>query len=205
LSLRVLSDRTVTAAFAKASKLFLLPVPFEHSHGNSWIESHLTPEQAFDDHHRAVYRFVYRLVGRADLAEDITQDCFLAILSQPERWNPDRGDMKTYLFSIARNLAFKRYRDDHTKAQVDDDQAASIADHRIDQELSAVIAQMVSQLPDRQREALILFEYEGFQLSEISQIVKADTGVVKSRLYRARERLKRLLAPYRKVGTYGAV
>jgi RNA polymerase sigma-70 factor (ECF subfamily) len=140
-----------------------------------------------------------------DLAEDITQDCFLAILNQPQRWDSNRGDMKRYLFSIARNLAFKRYRDDHTNAQVDEDRAAFIVDHRIDQELSVVIAQMVSQLPDLQREVLILFEYEGFQLNEISQIVNSDVGVVKSRLHRAREGLKRLLAPYRKVGTYGTV
>ena len=165
----------------------------------------MTPEQAFDDHHKAVYRFVYRLVGRADVAEDITQDCFLAILNQPQRWNANRGDMKTYLFSIARNLAFKRFRDDHTSALFDEAEAVSIHDHRVDQELSVVVAQMIAQLPDLQREALILFEYEGFQLNEISQIVNSDVGVVKSRLHRARERLKRLLVPYRKVGTYGAL
>jgi RNA polymerase sigma-70 factor (ECF subfamily) len=148
-----------------------------------------------------VYRFVYRLVGRADLAEDITQDCFLAVLRDPRRWDAGRGDMKTYLFAIARNLAFKRFRDDHSAAQVEEGLAGSIADQRMDQELAAVVAQMVSQLPDLQREALILFEIEGFQLTEIAQIVSADVGVVKSRLHRARERLKRTLAPYRKVGT----
>ena len=165
----------------------------------------MTPEQAFDDHHKSVYRFVYRLTGNADLAEDITQDCFLAILPEPHRWDSNRGDLKTYLFSIARNLAFKRYRDDHVNLYVEEDRAASIADHRIDQELAVVVAQMVSQLPDPQREALILYEYEGFQLSEIARIVNADIGVVKSRQHRARERLKRSLVPYRKVGTHGTV
>ena len=159
-------------------------------------------EQAFDDHHKAVYRFVYRLVGRGDLAEDITQDCFLAILRDPQRWDSARGDMKTYLFSIARNLAFKRFRDDHFDQQIDEDQVTLIADRRPDQELSATVAQMVSQLPSLQRETLILFEFEGFQLNEISQIVNADIGVVKSRLHRARQGLKRLLAPHRKVGTH---
>lgn len=162
----------------------------------------MTAEQAFDVHHKAVYRFVYRLLGRADLAEDVTQDCFVSILRDPQRWNAARGDMKTYLFSIARNLAFKRYRDDHTEMQVEEDWAISVADQRPDQEISAVVAQAVGQLPDLQREALILFEYEGFQLAEIAQIVKADVGVVKSRLHRARERLKRSLAPYRRVGAY---
>ena len=165
----------------------------------------MTAEQAFDDHHKAVYRFVYRLVGQAELAEDITQDCFLAFLREPQRWDASRGDIKTYLFSIARNLAFKRFRDDHGDVQVEEDRAASILDQRMDQELSVAVAQMVSQLPDLQREALILFEYEGFELSEIARIVGADVGVVKSRLHRARSRMKRMLAPYRKVGTHGTL
>lgn len=143
------------------------------------------------------------MVGQAELAEDITQECFLVIIREPQRYDAHRGDIKTYLFSIARNLAFKRYRDDHGALQADEDRAGSIADRTMDQELSVVVAQMVSQLPDLQREALILFEFEGFQLNEISQIVNADVGVVKSRLHRARERLKRVLGPYRKVGAHG--
>jgi RNA polymerase sigma-70 factor (ECF subfamily) len=161
----------------------------------------VTPaQQAFEDHHKAVYRFVYRLTsGRADLAEDITQDCFLALLRDPHRWDPARGDLKTFLFSIARNLTFKRYRDDHPDLQADPTRALTVSDHRMNQELPVVVAQMISQLPDLQREALILFEYEGFQLNEIAQIVKSDIGVVKSRLHRARQTLKRVLAPQRKV------
>jgi RNA polymerase sigma-70 factor (ECF subfamily) len=134
----------------------------------------LTAEQAFDAHHKAVYRFVYRLLGRADLAEDLTQDCFLSILRDPHRWDSARGDMKTYLFSIARNLAFKRYRDDHSDKQMEEDWALLLPDQRPDQEISMVVAQAVGRLPDLQREALILFEYEGFQLAEIAQIVNAD-------------------------------
>ena len=114
----------------------------------------MIPEQVFDDHHKAVYRFVYRLVGRADLAEDITQECFLAVLRAPQRWDADRGGVKTYLFSIARNLAFKRYRDDHANVQVEENLAASLADRRTDQELAAGVAQTVAQLPELQREVL---------------------------------------------------
>jgi len=165
----------------------------------------LTAQQAFDHHHQSVYRFVYRLAGRADFAEDITQDCFLALLRHPQRWDAARGGIRTYLFSIARNLAFKRFRDDHADVQVEEEEAVAIVDQRMDQELPILVAQMVGQLPSLQREALILFEYEGFQLTEIAEIVGADVGVVKSRLHRARASLKRLLVPYRKVGIHGIV
>ncbi|HEV7375763.1 MAG TPA: sigma factor-like helix-turn-helix DNA-binding protein, partial [Pyrinomonadaceae bacterium] len=51
-------------------------------------------------------------------------------------------------------------------------------------------------LPPLQREALLLFEYEELALSEIATVVGADIGTVKARLHRARQRLKRQLAPY---------
>ena len=165
----------------------------------------MSPEQAFDEHHKAIYRFVYRLVGRAELAEDITQDCFVSMLREPQRYCAARGDVKAYLFGIARNLAFKHYRRSQMDVQVDEERTDSIVDERADQELAVTVAQMVAQLPDLQREALILFEYEGFRLQEIAEIVDADVGVVKSRLHRARERLKRVLAPYRKVGAHGRI
>ena len=107
----------------------------------------MTAEQAFDHYHKAIYRFVYRLAGRGDIAEDITQDCFVAILRDPKRWNERRGDFRTYLFSIARNLVFKRYRDEHGSLYADEDEAGFVAPTQTDQELSLTVAQLVSQLP----------------------------------------------------------
>ena len=72
----------------------------------------MTPENAFDQHHQAVYSFAFRLTRRADVAEDIAQECFLALVRAPHRYDPARGSMKLFLFSIARNLALKHYRDD---------------------------------------------------------------------------------------------
>jgi RNA polymerase sigma-70 factor (ECF subfamily) len=75
----------------------------------------VTPEDAFDQYSQAVYSFLYRLTRREDLAEDLTQEAFLAFVRAPERFDPARGNAKTYLFSIARNLALKQYRD-HARA-----------------------------------------------------------------------------------------
>jgi RNA polymerase sigma-70 factor (ECF subfamily) len=51
-------------------------------------------------------------------------------------------------------------------------------------------------LPPLQKEALVLFEYEGMALSEIASMIGTDVGAVKSRLHRARERLRNALRPY---------
>jgi RNA polymerase sigma-70 factor (ECF subfamily) len=63
-------------------------------------------------------------------------------------------------------------------------------------ELAVVVKTAVESLPPLQREALVLFEYEEITLAQISEVVGADVGTVKARLYRARQRLRQLLAPY---------
>ena len=153
----------------------------------------MRPEDAFDRYHQGVFSFVYRLTRRADLAEDITQECFLALLRAPGRFDEERGSMKTYLYGIARNLVLKNYRDSRD-CQVDADVAA---DPRESLEVGLAVERAVAALPHLQQEALVLFEYQGVTLEEIAQVVGAEAGTVKGRLHRARENLRRALAPLR--------
>jgi RNA polymerase sigma-70 factor (ECF subfamily) len=164
------------------------------------------PEAAFDQYSQSVYRFVYRLTRREDVAEDVAQETFLALVRSPERWNAARGSMKTYLLAIARNLVLKRYRDHRAEDQLEDEMDAPAVDPRASLEIGTAVAGAVAGLPALQQEALILFEYEGVTLEELAQIVAADVGTVKARLHRARARLRRSLAPYRAgVKTHGTV
>lgn len=66
----------------------------------------------------------------------------------------------------------------------------------LDDELALKVQEAVFGLPPSQREALVLFEYEGLTLSEIAGMIGTDVGAVKSRLHRARERLRNVLRPY---------
>ena len=159
----------------------------------------MTPESVFDELHEPVFRFLYRMTHRADIAEDLTQECFLALMRHPERFDASRGDMRTYLFGIARNLALKHYRDHRPEVALDDFDAPAAAVIS-GPELASAVEQAIGGLPPLQQEAVILFEYEGFTLEETARVAGTDVGTVKSRLHRARARLKRALAPYRKVG-----
>lgn len=161
----------------------------------------MTPEEAFDLYHQAVFSFVYRLTRRADLAEDITQDCFLAHVRAPERFDAERGaSLKTYLIAIARNLALKHIRDYGREDQIDEAEVRVSAESGKALDVSTAVESAVAGLAPLQQEALVLFEYEGFTLEEIAAMVGADVGTVKSRLCRARERLRRILAPLERVG-----
>jgi RNA polymerase sigma-70 factor, ECF subfamily len=154
----------------------------------------MTPERAFDQYHQAVYDFAYQLTRRADLAEDIVRECFLAFVRTPERYDPARGTVKTFLFSIARNLTLKHYRDLRPEDRLEEDQLPEPFDPRQSLDASAAVSAAVANLPSLQREALVLFELGGSTLEEIAHIVGTDVGTVKSRLHRARARLRRALA-----------
>src|SRR5262245_34334161 len=156
-------------------------------------------------HRDLVFRFAYRLLQSQETAEEITHDCFLSLIKEPRRFKADRGkaSLRTYLCAAARNLAFKRFRRAGVETAIDDlsEQIAAAASHGplrilLDAEASVAVRKAVGELPPLQREALILFEYEEMSLAEIAEVAGADIGTVKSRLHRARERLRIALAPY---------
>jgi len=127
----------------------------------------------------------------------------LSLIRKPAGFQPERASLRTYLLSAARNLWLKQLRTSSREAAVDefdDDYFVSVEKQPInrllDGELAGKVQQAVSSLPPLQREALVLFEYEGLTLNEIAELLGTDSGAVKSRLFRARERLRMVLSPY---------
>ena len=130
----------------------------------------MTPEEAFDLHHQAVFSFVYRLTRKADIAEDVTQDCFLAYVRAPERFDAERGaSLKTYLIAIARNLALKHIRDYGREDQMDEDAVTISVESGKTLDIATAVESAVATLAPLQQEALVLFEYEGFTLRRLQR------------------------------------
>lgn len=157
----------------------------------------------YERHRAPIFRFSYRLSGSVETAEDLTHDCFLSLIKKPRNFLPERGSLRTYLLSAARNLWFKQLRDSGRESAMDEfAEDQFIAAEReplrqlLDDELSVKVQEAVFSLPPLQREALVLFEYEGLALNEIASLVGTDIGAVKSRLHRARQRLRNALRPY---------
>lgn len=159
--------------------------------------------ELYERHRRAVFQFAYRILGTVEMAEDVTHDCFLSLIRRPGNFDPARGRLRTYLYSMARNLSLKYFRNYGRETGMEDltvEPATPIRDQPLprllEEELSVKVKEAVASLPPLQREALVLFEYEGLQLNEIADIVGADIGAVKGRLHRARERLRVKLSHY---------
>ena len=154
-------------------------------------------QAVFDQHKDAVYRFAWRMSGSPAAAEDITQDVFVGLLRYPDRFDPDRGTLRAFLLGIARNLALKRWRAEHRFEPLDDEAVVAEPVDLDRGEIGDIVGRAVRALGPLQREVVILAEYEGLTLAEVARAVDADVGTVKSRLHRARENLRRMLAPLR--------
>ena len=157
----------------------------------------------YERYRDAIFRFTYRLLGSVEAAEDVTHDCFLSLIKDPGRFDPARASLRTYLYAAARNQALKQFNYFSRAAAIDelgeepvDSNNDQPVQRVLDHEMAAQVESAISSLPPLQREALVLFEYEDLSLAEIAAIVGTDVGTVKSRLFRARERLRQRLARY---------
>jgi RNA polymerase sigma-70 factor (ECF subfamily) len=150
----------------------------------------------FDDHHLPLFRFAWRLTGSTADAEDIVQECFLALLRPECSFDPARTAIRTYLFGAVRNQSLKRLR------RREQGEAAESADPRTPEtealrgEITEAVADAIAALPESQREVLLLAHYEQLSLAEIAEITQLEVSAVKSRLQRARAALRETLAAY---------
>jgi RNA polymerase sigma-70 factor (ECF subfamily) len=151
----------------------------------------------FTEHKDAVYRFVWRMTGSVEAAEDITQDCFLT-LRMPGKYDAERGPLRPFLIGVARNLSLKRLRFESRWELLEDNEFIVEPLDETRMETSALVAQAISLLPSLQREAVILAEYEEMSMEDIARAVGAEVSTVKARIYRGRENLRRMLSPLRK-------
>jgi RNA polymerase sigma-70 factor (ECF subfamily) len=151
--------------------------------------------EAYRLHKDVLYRFARRMTGSGVAAEDVVQDAFLALWRNSEAFDPARGTLRAFLLGVARNLALRRVRRDRPWEELDE--AASIGGplDLVGIERANVIAAAVAALPPLQREAIVLAEYEEMSLEEIGRATETELPGVKSRLHRARENLRRMLAP----------
>jgi RNA polymerase sigma-70 factor (ECF subfamily) len=150
---------------------------------------------AFQAHKDVLFRFAYRMTGSMETAEDVVQDCFMTLWRKPEAYRRDLGALRSFLLGIARNLILKRWRDERPQEALDEDAVISAPLDVLERERGEAVAKAVAQLPLFQREVLVLAEYEEMPLEQIAIATGAGLAAVKSRLHRARQNLRRMLAP----------
>src|SRR5579872_406986 len=143
----------------------------------------------FDAHREQLFRLACHLAGSVDVAEDVVQDCFLRLVRHPARFDSRRGTLRQYLYGMVRNLVRQRWQAQGREVPLDDETGEEPVDQAVQGDISDAVRSAIGTLPVLQREAIVLFEFEGLTLEEVAAVAGCDAGTIKSRLHRARERL----------------
>ena len=157
----------------------------------------------------AIFRFALHMSGSEALAEDITQEVFLAIIRDGCGFDPARGTLSGYLYGIARKLMLRhleRGRLDVTlesdleetalpEMAVNDDPLVEMT-HR---EGIEALRRAVLALPRRYREVVVLCDLEEVDYAEAAAVLGCPIGTVRSRLHRARALLLEKLTKERQI------
>lgn len=152
-------------------------------------------------HHLRVFHYSLQLVGNRDDALDITQETFLRLHRHWSRRDPDRP-VAAWLYAIARNLAIDQLRKRGIRGETAED--PNLADTlsrnpegtASNSELRRQLWAAIQALPEHLREVLLLRDWHGMRYAEIAEITGVIPSTVTSRLYEARQRLRKQLRGY---------
>lgn len=157
----------------------------------------------YHKYERPIYQFIYRMVGNAEDASDLTQECFLrAYRALPQ--TSDDLNIGAWLRRIASNVCLDALRRRQRLRWLRLDQLPPWhhAPHRstgsdperafLRTEAQDTVERVLQKLQPRQRIALILREYEGYTSDEIAEMLGISRSAAKSLLFRAREEFRRL-------------
>lgn len=168
---------------------------------NAEFESEVLPQLD------VLYRVARRMTGNAADAEDLVQETVLKALRGWAGFRPG-SNARAWLLTILRNAFINGYRrrkrepiamdidtaDRHSvlREAAEHDPEGEFFDHLVDE----TVLGAVEALPEEFREALVLSDLEGLPYAEIAQVLEVPVGTVKSRLFRARRQLQRVLHEY---------
>jgi RNA polymerase sigma-70 factor (ECF subfamily) len=164
-----------------------------------WHEPALA--EAYRRHGAAVLSIARRVLGSAPMAEEVTQEVFLDLWRRPERFDPARGNLRTYLMTKAHGKAVDALRSDSARRAREERSARETATagydiehHAWDLSLADQVRSAISGLPETERRALELAYFGGHTYREVATLLGEPEGTVKSRIRSALRRLREALS-----------
>jgi RNA polymerase sigma-70 factor (ECF subfamily) len=146
-----------------------------------------------------VFRFALQMSGSESLAEDVTQEVFMALLNEGSKFDPAKGALSSYLYGAARNQVLRRLEkeknfvtlcEEHEREEGrETGQTAARPDPLADfarSETVETVRQAVLALPVHYREVVVLCELQEMSYAEAASVLGCAVGTVRSRLHRAR-------------------
>jgi len=159
-------------------------------------------------HTRRVFGIAYRFVGRVDEAEDLTQDIFVKVFQNLDRYRESDGAFGTWVGTVARNHAIDNYRRrrEERSRRLEDPEVLDVIPGKDESPLRSleraeqarIVHRGLRALPADLREPLVLCDLKGLSYEEAAETLQIPLGTVKSRINRGRlELAKRLMGARR--------
>lgn len=152
--------------------------------------------EAYRRHAGAVFALARRLLADAALAEEIVQEVFLRIWNSPEKFDPERGSLRSYLLAQCHGRSVDLLRSETARRIREERDARRTAEAGYDLEHEVVdlsvaegIKDALSSLPEGERHAIALAYFGGHTYREVAELLDEPEGTVKSRI---RSGLKRM-------------
>lgn len=157
--------------------------------------------QLVHKHKDKVRNLVYLTLGDVDYVDDISQDVFISVYHKLKEFRFE-SKFTTWLYRITVNKCRDYIRKKKVRSifvpikEVDYERGSRSHSDNID--IPNLVRKAIDKLPEKLKTPLVLRDMDGFSYQEIADKLECEVGTIKSRIFRARESLKILLAPYQK-------
>jgi RNA polymerase sigma factor (sigma-70 family) len=157
--------------------------------------------EIYENRHRSLFRFFFRLTGKQAVAEDLVHEVFLRMIRyrhtyQTEGENNTPGAFEAWMYRIARNALVDHSRKHRHEVPSGEDQLESIPSQRptpfdatAKRQDMALLYRALRELPEDKRELLVLTRFEGLSHEQIGRILGCESNTVKGRVFRAMKEL----------------
>jgi RNA polymerase sigma-70 factor (ECF subfamily) len=160
-----------------------------------WREDALA--EAYRRHAGAVYGLARRVLGDPAIAEEVVQEVFLRLWNMPDKFDPGRGSLRSFLLAQAHGRAVDMLRSDTSRRQREERDARQTAEGGYDIEhevwdlaLAGQVKDVMAALPEEERRAIELAYFGGRTYREVAMALGAPEGTVKSRIRTGLRRMR---------------
>ncbi|MCK9210771.1 MAG: sigma-70 family RNA polymerase sigma factor [Ignavibacteriaceae bacterium] len=154
-------------------------------------------------HKEKVRNIIFVTLNGPDMIDDLSQEVFISVFKKLDRFRFE-SQFTTWLYRITINKCRDHLRRVKIRSILsplsasEEELSYSSSSLHDASEIQEIVRRGVAQLPEKLRTPLILKDFEGLSYQEIAETIGTEVGTIKSRIFRAREALKKILEPYKK-------